>query len=91
MKRKSISLRVIAVFVFALICAAPIGGGVALAAQPANGGVLRIATYTDGNAIGYPPESTRGPILGMCQSFPAVSPFSVPTRRACPSPGSPQT
>ena len=86
MKRQSISVQAIAVLAFVLICTAPIGCGITFAAQPTSGGVLRIATYTDGNAIGYPPESTRGPILGMCQSFPAVETLFRPDKTGLPVP-----
>ena len=48
--------------------------GLAHGAPPAPmyGGTLRVSTYTDGTAIGYPPDSFRGPILGMAQAFPAI-------------------
>ena len=71
MKGQAFSVRSIGVFVFVLACTV-LTRGPLLAAQPVNGGVLRIATYTDGTAIGYPPESTHGPLFAMSQAFPAV-------------------
>ena len=44
----------------------------AASTQPMYGGTLRVSTYTDGTAIGYPPDSYRGPVLGMAQAFPAI-------------------
>ncbi len=71
MKGQGFLVGSIGVFVFVLACTV-LTRCPTFAAQPVNGGVLRIATYTDGTAIGYPPESTHGPSFAMSQAFPAV-------------------